>query len=182
MHRNCLHLATKFHLSDEVIAYVLVKTPGAVLSQDYFNRLPLHYAISNIASVDMVKKLIATHPITVRAGDDIGWTPLHVACSHSPSLDIVKFILGSFPEGIVLKTNKGLTPVGCARQNTSDDRALILHYLIEEERKFVNLPLFENMKNAEMRDLKWTKRYRSIQVLQDSTHLNQDYKPRGDFV
>jgi len=147
--RTPLHIATKFHLPDEVIEYLLLKDPDAALFQDSFGRVPLHYASSNLASATTIRKLITAHPKTVLATDSKGWTPLHVASNHSPFLAVIEAMLGFYPEAVVMVTIKGSTPITCAELNSSNDQELIRSLLISESQKLHQLPLFKNMRRAE---------------------------------
>jgi len=150
--RTPLHIATKFHLPDDVISYILSKAPDAALVQDSFGRVALHYACSNLASAITIKELITTHPITVLATDHKEWTPVHVASNHTPFLAVIEIMLAFHPEAVVMVTKKGNTPVTCAEMNSSNNQELIKSFLLSEEQKLYQLPLFENMRNAEKKD------------------------------
>jgi len=166
--RNPLHIATKFHLPDKIISYLLLRDPDAALYQDVFGRVPLHYACSNLASKTTIEKLITAQPITTRATDHKGWTPLHVAASHSSSLAIVETVLKSSPEVIGMITVKGSTPICCAKMNNSNDHDLILARLLNEEQNFYQMPLFENMRKAE-------KQYRQSSNMVGSAAINANF-------
>jgi len=153
--RNLLHISVRCHLCDEIIAYLVDKNPDTLLSQDSHGRIPLHYACSNLASLATIKKLITTHPGTVSATDKVGWTPLHVASSQSPSLVIIETLLGFCPEAIVMLTANGISPMRCAEiNNKSENKAVIISHLANNEQRFHQLPIFENMRNAERRNKK----------------------------
>eukprot|EP00957_Ditylum_brightwellii_P013427 1013824-Ditylum_brightwellii.AAC.1 len=96
-------------------------------------RIPLHYALSNGDSLEIVEKLLKASPISVGATDNGGWTPLHVACNVGLSFDVVKTLVEADKEGVITRTNNGSNPVILATKANSPDKERVLEYLKKEE-------------------------------------------------
>ena len=109
MKRNCLHIAVRAGVADEIIEYFLSEYPSLVYKSDEEGRIPLHYAISNGCSNEIVRKMVSICPRSICAPDVRGWTPMHVAVGRETDPDIIRFMVSACPEAVLLRTNAGST-------------------------------------------------------------------------
>lgn len=71
-----LHYACSFH-SDEVVDFILSKSPRSAAIQDNGGTLPLHLAVQNRFRLPFVlQRILTVHPTAVYAVNDDGKTPL----------------------------------------------------------------------------------------------------------
>eukprot|EP00555_Chaetoceros_dichaeta_P001784 CAMPEP_0198278086 /NCGR_PEP_ID=MMETSP1447-20131203/66197_1 /TAXON_ID=420782 /ORGANISM="Chaetoceros dichaeta, Strain CCMP1751" /LENGTH=314 /DNA_ID=CAMNT_0043973155 /DNA_START=76 /DNA_END=1021 /DNA_ORIENTATION=+ len=169
--RTPLHLALLTGASEDIIFHLIEKGYSATSVQDYWGRVPLHYACATDSSVAVIKKLLllcpetirATDvmdmtplheplftlvcPETIRATDVMDMTPLHVASFHSRSTEAIDTMLSISPEAIFMITKKGETAIDLAKGNESQARDLILT-LLYEVRKIHGTPTFQNEREA----------------------------------
>lgn len=111
LRRTCLHIAILKGLPDTVISTLLEAYPEATKVQDRHGRVPLHYACSNLRSVDLIKKIIMCFPRCIQAPDRKNWTSLHVAVTKNTHPDLIAFMLALCPDAALLRTSLGATPL-----------------------------------------------------------------------
>lgn len=87
--------------------------PDACLVPDALQRLPLHYALTNGASVQVILYLLQVHPQAARGVDIHGYTPLHVACAQLADLAIIHCLVELYPQAVVMASTSGITVRHC---------------------------------------------------------------------
>lgn len=123
-----LHECCKHQPPVSVIKALLVANFSALRRRGKNGLTPLHYAVSNDASAEVVKMLILSHPFVTRMRDEIdNALPLHLAAETGASQDVLLEILTAHPEGIYIRDNKGKTPMDHAEDliDPSDRRDVI---------------------------------------------------------
>jgi hypothetical protein len=148
-HKNCLHIAIKSRVPDNIILYLIRAYPEGGKLQDLMGRIPLHYSISNLRSLSLISTLIAVCPRSIRAQDKMGWSPLHVAADTLSSLDVIKLLSSESQETIFLTTMRGRTPLVVAKESDSKNKQEIVDFLQNAQKKLESLPVFKNFRNAE---------------------------------
>lgn len=68
--------------------------------------LLLQYAITQNASLEVIKAIVKGYPQSVTDADENGCLPIHLACWRGDSLEILDFLLVLHPGSICAKTNK----------------------------------------------------------------------------
>ena len=154
--RNCLQIACRGRVSEEVLLFLIDQDPSAAEYQDAMGRVALHYACSNQFSLRSIDALVRACPASCRAVDDVGkWTPLHIAASKCHSEQIVRFLLSTSTEPVVVRTAKGSTPLDLALMNTTvANKEGIIAMLMQEEEKYRKTPTFQNMEKAQQTNFK----------------------------
>mmetsp|Transcript_7007 Transcript_7007/g.8728 ORF Transcript_7007/g.8728 Transcript_7007/m.8728 type:complete len:305 (+) Transcript_7007:152-1066(+) len=146
MRRNCLHIALRAAVRDEVLIYLIEKYPSLVCEQDSQGRVPLHYATSNFASFEVIKKMVNICPKAIAAPDEKGWTPLHVAVSKSSNPEVVELFLAECPEAIGLRTNAGSNPLKIVELCPSVNSEFFVTILSDKGSEFERQPSFTNFR------------------------------------
>jgi len=146
MGRNCLHIALRAGVRDDVLIYLIEKYPSLVCQQDYKGRVPLHYGCSNFASLHIIRKMINICPKAAGAADEKGWTPLHVAVSKSSNPDIVDLIIAECPEAVGIKTRAGSNPIKIVELCPSNNSEVFLTILQDKVSEFERQPSFTNFR------------------------------------
>jgi hypothetical protein len=157
VHRNCLQIACRGRVSEDVLLYLLTQDASGAAHQDAMGRVALHYACSSQFSLKTIDALIQACPASVRAVDSIGkWTPLHIAASKCHSEQVVRLLLSTSTEPVVMSTSKGSTPLDLALMNNgpSPYKEAIVTMLMQEEEKYRKTPTFQNMEIAEQNRFK----------------------------
>lgn len=154
LQRLPLHIALKSNPhNDDIILFILNKYPNAVNHQDNMGRLPIHYACSNQASLNV---LIALHKASLQsvfAADNMGYMPLHVASNSHSSIDLIQYLLDAGPGVIMAKTNKDLDPIKCAEASNALNKEAILNLLKNARETFAKTdPVYNYMKEARRRE------------------------------
>lgn len=145
--RNCLQIALKSGVSEEVLLFLIRKDPLSASHQDCHGRVPLHYACSNRCPEIVVQELVAACPAAVRADENHGgWTPLHIVAQNCYSVAVARMLLSCSSQTVLMKTRSGFTPLEinkCSPHRTTSQLS-ISSMLTSEEKRFLHLPLFEN--------------------------------------
>jgi len=100
--------------------------PAASVDRDLIGRVPLHYALSNGATLEVVEVLInaavqaygsnANGSREICSVADLnGWLPIHVACFMGASARVLAILVKAFPEGVDMETKKNSTPLTLLR-------------------------------------------------------------------
>ncbi|KAL7530883.1 hypothetical protein ACHAWF_003551 [Thalassiosira exigua] len=116
------HIACLSNAPADVIEYLAHKYAKGTLDPDIRGRLPLHYACSNGASIDvlMINRLSGLH------ADSNDWLPLHVAACFGASTEVVKELVSMCPAAAVMKTKEHNTPIKLAeKMKTNNEEEVI---------------------------------------------------------
>jgi ankyrin repeat protein len=128
----------------------LIAFPQSVLMRDIHGMVPLHYACSNIASMDIVMVLLDAAPESTIILDKLGRTPLqvfmpfsklknengmlplHFQAAHSKSLTVnfLKFLVAAYPDSIDVPDNRGMLPYQYAFINNKFLSVDVLMYFV----------------------------------------------------
>ena len=164
LRRNCLQIAIRAGLSQDIIRYLLEKDHQAASYQDSLGRVALHYACLNrdTYSLNLIQELVQACPATVCATDKMNnYTPLHLAASFCQSVDMVRFLISTEPKSVLVVSKKGLSPLDLALSTaessgltSSSHQREIVKLLIETEEKYRKLPMFQNFEKASQKKLK----------------------------
>jgi hypothetical protein len=101
-----------YHISLEVITYLVQSGADIHATGSYYNRTILHWAARE-GHLDVVKHVILLGA-RVNVGDIDGWTPLHFAAFHG-HLSIVQFLVQS-GANTKIRSNRRRTALNFARQ------------------------------------------------------------------
>jgi hypothetical protein len=117
--RVALHVAVMNSAPQRTISALLKLYPGAAGMQDaHGGRLPIHYARKDTVNGESnIRYLLKAYPESTEVADDNVFLPLHVACRCGASMGAIRMLIRTAPETILRKTNKGSTPIHCAKQN-----------------------------------------------------------------
>jgi len=125
-----LHVACQTNAPLETIEALIHHYPEASRAKDCAGRLPIHYACSSHdAESVVIDLLLQAFPASAGCGDENGWLPIHVACSRGVSLYAVEMLLKYLPQSAEMATNKGSTPLICARKGNSKRHNDVVRYL-----------------------------------------------------
>jgi hypothetical protein len=131
-----LHVACKRAPVDPRLIKLLVKySPEAAAEADKFGRIPLHYALENSCSQEVVKHLLRACPNAARAQDHEGTTPLHLACRFGHSTIVIGAILELNPSSCIMVTADGTTALGCAFENVAPNKNEVVSLLARYKRR-----------------------------------------------
>mmetsp|Transcript_26355 Transcript_26355/g.37131 ORF Transcript_26355/g.37131 Transcript_26355/m.37131 type:complete len:529 (+) Transcript_26355:132-1718(+) len=114
-----LHLALLAGCPEEVLLYLVEKSPESTCQADHLTRVPLHYAFEKCASDLVTIKMLQKGPSAVRAADNEGWLPIHVACYAGTCPEVMTAMIDNYKESVTLTTNQRLVPLDCARGRDS---------------------------------------------------------------
>jgi ankyrin repeat protein len=149
--RYPMHIACRYGPRNfSVMETLLSALPDTAMVRDKHGRLPLHYAIENDASTDVIELLLGYYPWSAAQPDDSGWYPLHLACLRSSTSRHVlhklveswppaasKHVQGQRPYDIVLAmtttTTTTTTTSGSTSSADSDETTMILELLAEDD-------------------------------------------------
>lgn len=119
--RLALHVATMNGSSPKTVNALLKLDAKTASKADIHGRLPLHYACKDsLNGLQNVRVLLKVFPEAARTPDNNGFLPLHVACLSGASPQLIRMLIRAAPESIFFKTEKGGTPVSCARRSKGD--------------------------------------------------------------
>ena len=103
---------------EQAIMSLIRYRPEDVRTPDSRGRLPLHIALDNEASLDIIQALIEIYPEATSIKEDIyGMLPIHIACTKPVTVKLVESLLQFYIEGAAV---------------TDNDRCLPLHYAIRK--------------------------------------------------
>eukprot|EP00547_Thalassionema_nitzschioides_P011766 CAMPEP_0194258658 /NCGR_PEP_ID=MMETSP0158-20130606/41728_1 /TAXON_ID=33649 /ORGANISM="Thalassionema nitzschioides, Strain L26-B" /LENGTH=648 /DNA_ID=CAMNT_0038998139 /DNA_START=73 /DNA_END=2016 /DNA_ORIENTATION=- len=112
-----LHEVCKNQPPVSVIKTLLLANLPALRMRGINGLTPLHYAVSNYASAEIVKILILSYPFITRMRDEVDHAlPLHLAAETGASRDVVLEILTAHPEGIYIRDMKDKTSMDYAEE------------------------------------------------------------------
>ncbi len=100
-----------------VISHVVDSYPKALLTQDDYLLLPLHYYVLNrnpaAVSLPILKHLVQAGPNAVRVPDRNGLLPLHRALGDckSSTLDFIQLLTETWPESLQVRDKQGRLPL-----------------------------------------------------------------------
>lgn len=140
MHFACQHASHNFAVMEALLSAL----PDTAMVRDKYGRLPLHYAIENDASNDVIELLLIYYPWSAAQPDDDGWYPLHMACRRSSTSRHVlhklveawppavsKHVQGQRPYDIVQAMTTSTS--GSTSSTDSDETSMILELLAEDD-------------------------------------------------
>jgi ankyrin repeat protein len=105
---------------DTVIRKLVSLFPKALQYKDKTGRTPLHVAIYNSCTTDVISELVQQHTPAVQEIDDDGNYPLHLACSRSHWChEVVGPLIDSFPWALQHVNKHGRYPLHIAIGNQS---------------------------------------------------------------
>jgi hypothetical protein len=136
--RVALHVAIMNNAPQKTISILLKLYPDAAGMKDMHGRLPIHYACkNNVNGENYIRYLLSAYPESTKVVDANGFLPLHVACRCGASMGSIRALIRTAPETILRKTDKGSTPVHCAKQNKEggEKQAEIIDILKEVARE-----------------------------------------------
>ena len=122
--------------------------PDASIEQDIIGRVPLHYALSNGASFEIVTLLLGAarnvagrdgYRILCSVADFNGWLPIHVACFMGASPEVLQLIVEAYPDGVDVKTKKASTPRGLLKGISMNAQKKDVLEMILDQKGNVNL-------------------------------------------
>lgn len=128
-HRTALHIACQTNAPIETIEALVHFYPEATRIQDSLGRLPIHYACAHEAPSAILELLLREFPESCKVGDQNGWLPLHVACRRGVTLYELELLLDNYPLSAVMLTDKGSSPIMCARKVKSSKHEDMVQYL-----------------------------------------------------
>lgn len=100
------------------------------MEADVLGRLPIHYACSNGAPLDVVRMLLKSNSSTVLYADYNGWIPLHVAVHFGAETDVVRELIRVCPVNVLsVKTRKGSTALCLAKKVTTKNKEEVVKLL-----------------------------------------------------
>lgn len=157
MRRNCLHIALRAGVSEEIITYLIEKYPFLLHQTDSQGRIPLHYGVSNFASSEVIRKLISVCPRSIIAPDTRGWTSLHVGVSKCSDPVVIRLLVSECPESLVATTFAGSDPRKIIELCPSVNSEIFKSILLDAEKDYFDNPIHVNMrqlsiKTSELRD------------------------------
>lgn len=102
----------------EVIGEILRRDPHSIQGIDLYGWRPLHHAVHNEASVDVITLLVDAWEGSLVEGTDDWSVPLHYAVSSrgGSRLEVVAFLIERCPEALQEKDCRGQLPLHCAIQ------------------------------------------------------------------
>jgi len=145
--RNCLQIAIKSGVSKEVLFFLLQKDPQSAAHQDFYDRVPLHYACSNRCPEVFIQELVAACPAAVCADEKYGgWTPLHIVAENCYSVAVARILVSCSSQPVLMTTRSGFTPLALNKgsPHKTPSQLTISSMLTSEEKRFHHLPLFQN--------------------------------------
>eukprot|EP00753_Platysulcus_tardus_P006228 PLAT14036.2.p1 GENE.PLAT14036.2~~PLAT14036.2.p1 ORF type:complete len:611 (+),score=311.74 PLAT14036.2:43-1875(+) len=99
----------------EVIERLCLAWAGGVRTAGRGGRLPLHLALLNKGSLDIVRLLLQRAPDTATAADNDGNLPLHMALYSNRDSGVVREVLLAAPGAVKARNEFGVTPLQHAR-------------------------------------------------------------------
>jgi hypothetical protein len=116
-----LHEACKCKPPLDVVELLIDANISALKAKGQRGFTPLHWAVSQGASVDVVAKLINSYPPGTRMRDDILQVlPIHLAAKWGASEEVLMEILIAHPEGFYIRDGDCLTPLDYANRLSSE--------------------------------------------------------------
>ncbi len=151
MRRNCLHIALRSGVSDEIVNYLVEKYPFLVHESDTQGRIPLHYAVSNYASIDIIRKLIGVCPQSILAPDLRGWTSLHVGVSKCVDPMIIRLLISVCPASVGAKTFAGSNAMKIIELCPTANSEIFKGILLDGENDYFKEPIHMNIRQRSVR-------------------------------
>jgi hypothetical protein len=176
-HRLPIHIACHSGASVDCIRILLAHHPGGAIAEDLIGRVPLHYALSNGASSQVVDLILnaAINALGPRGATKVastvdfnGWLPLHVACFMGASAPVLAAIVRVFPAGVDAKTKKDSTPFSLLKQLG-----------LSEEKKQVLISILMERKQREHKELQERKKEKSRMAMEKLVKLGDETASRG---
>mmetsp|Transcript_24045 Transcript_24045/g.55794 ORF Transcript_24045/g.55794 Transcript_24045/m.55794 type:complete len:333 (-) Transcript_24045:465-1463(-) len=93
-----LHLAARFHASEDVVALLIERYPDGAKAPNQDGALPLHWAVAYLAPNAVVAMLLEQHPNGAKLRDAFGFLPLHLAAINEASPEVVALLCETCPE------------------------------------------------------------------------------------
>jgi ankyrin repeat protein len=116
-----LHVALMTSESPMVVFKLLDLHIASAQGKDILGRYPLHYACHHAADPTVVEALVVAYPLAISHTDANGWLPIHVACRFDMPVSVIRLLLGKYPSSVHKKTDKGSTPIMCAKKNNHQE-------------------------------------------------------------
>lgn len=176
-HRLPIHIACHSGASVDCIRILLAHYPGGAIAEDLIGRVPLHYALSNGASSQVVDLILnaARNALGPRGATKVastvdfnGWLPLHVACFMGASAPVLAAIVRAFPAGVDAKTKKDSTPFSLLKQLG-----------LPEEKKQVLISILMERKHREHKELQERKKEKSRVAMEKLVKMGDETASRG---
>jgi len=95
---NELFKAIRNKASIEEVKEILQKCPEAIKAKDKDGYLPLHYALWENNSDNVIYLLFEKYPQAAKVKKNDGWLPLHCALRWKASDKIIKMLVNANPE------------------------------------------------------------------------------------
>lgn len=135
-----IHYALKCRAPIEVVRWLVKKDVDALQVQnDAHGQLPLHVAVSNMATAETIALLTDRCAAATLQADNDGMTPLHLACSvEKPVLAIIEDLTEVGPQAGELLSKTAETPLLIAIRKKADPA--ILNDLIISHPKAATIP------------------------------------------
>lgn len=155
-HRLPLHWATcaKRHVPENVVRAMVEAYPEACHQRDGYGALPLHGAVANGRSLEIVDLLVDQFPRACRVADGYyNLLPLQLAAVHRASAPVLNAVLQRYPRACSRADLAGRLPLHLAIENGVEELAILK--LIEvypkacrKQDKATHLPLHTACKSA----------------------------------
>jgi len=82
-----------------------------VKNKDKDGKLPLHLALENKATFEVISALLAAYPEAVKEKDKYGRFPLHSAAENKATFEVISALLTAYPEAAKEKDDDGKLPL-----------------------------------------------------------------------
>jgi len=119
-----LHAAIERKAPSRELLGMLVSNPHSATFRDaaFGGDLPLHVALDNVSSAEVIRELLTAHPPAAAVEDADGFLPLHTALITAACNDVVTAVMVAHPEGCHVSNAKGNSAVHlAAKHGASDD-------------------------------------------------------------
>mmetsp|Transcript_15749 Transcript_15749/g.29842 ORF Transcript_15749/g.29842 Transcript_15749/m.29842 type:complete len:485 (-) Transcript_15749:112-1566(-) len=156
-----VHIASRSKESFEVMRDLLAANPLTAKEQDKHGRTPLHWAIQNNASKEVIDMLLRSFPSGAGLAENkYGFTPLAVALHQGAEVPVISSLLSSHPEACLIKDKHGSLPIHTACKKLSQNSPISIEMLataypestkIRERNGRTPVDLVEQCPNNELR-------------------------------
>ena len=124
--------------------------PKAVYEIDSYGQLPLHHAIQNAVSPEVIEHLLQLHKNAANAMNNQGYVPLHLLFDERTSISIDRH--GYMKESYLLKVMKVFCTINpCALLQEDMDKRNALEHMIENEYDVVFVQKVQELTEGAMR-------------------------------
>jgi ankyrin repeat protein/serine/threonine protein kinase len=154
----------------DIVNFLLYVNAAAARHRDNDGNLPIHLAINNSYSLEIILSLIGTYIQGIKVKTHEGSLCIHSAAKSCRSVDVINDLLRFYPDGYKCADAHGDYPVHVALRHNECDEVVI--YLIKESMDVCELP----GANEETAFFIATKNKRSIQVLSAILNVSQNIK------